>query len=327
MGHSTPHFWQDGGIIAAVLQPFASLYQWGYRLRRQYTEPEKMPIPVLCIGNLVAGGAGKTPCAIAIGQWLQARRINACFLSKGYGGQIDAPTRVDTSRHTAAEVGDEPLLLAHTLPTIISKDRVAGARKAVEDGFSFIVMDDGFQNPTLHQDAAFIVIDRDYPFGNRRTFPAGPLREPVLEGLKRASAVILLHREGRDAVSTPALPDGIPIVKATRNTVYNTPIAGKPVFAFTGIARPEQFFASLSQMGATVVDSAAFPDHHTFTEKELGWLERQAKATNTRLVTTAKDAARIPAGKLTEIIIADLTITWHNADLLETLLLPLIPKE
>lgn len=322
----TPDFWRKRGPISTLLTPFACLYQLGYRLRRLITRPVNPGIAIVCIGNLVAGGAGKTPVALAVGAWAKAHGINACFLSKGYGGSASAPTLVDPYFHPHSEVGDEPLLLARVLPTIVAKSREAGACFAASKGFSLVIMDDGFQNPTLKPDIALLVVDALYGFGNGMTLPAGPLREPADFGLSRASAVVLLTREGQDGEEAACLPipDGLPILSATVRTVCSTPLVGHSVLAFSGIARPEQFFDSVENvLNADLRGTRTFPDHHAFTPSQLAALAQEAMLLEASLITTAKDAVRLPRTMQGEVLVADVALNWQNEAALGALLAPL----
>ena len=324
----SPAFWNKPGSIAATaLLPVAALYQLGYRIRRQFTTPATITPKLLCIGNLVAGGAGKTPVALAVGEYIKAQGIRACFLSKGYGAHITQPTMVDCTHHNAAEVGDEPLLLAQVLPTIIAKNRADGAKYAESCGFDLIILDDGFQNPTLKPDLSLIVADAAYGFGNGFTLPSGPLREPVEYGLSRADALVVLYRNHQQKCAIADYP--IPTITGDVQTSCPSDLANQKVVAFSGIARPEQFFEALvQQCGAYVIASHAFADHHPFSATELQQLRDEAKKHDAALVTTAKDAVRLPQTLRGEVLVAEAKINWHNADALAAILAPLLsPKE
>lgn len=320
----SPQFWQKDGLAAKALQPLACLYQLGYRLRRATTKPESLNAKVLCVGNLVAGGAGKTPVALAIGEYVKAQGVHACFLSKGYGGGIRVATLVDTARHNAADVGDEALLLAECLPVVVAKSRAEGARFAEREGFGVIVMDDGFQNPALSSDLSFVVVDAAYGFGNGRTLPAGPLREPVDYGLARADAVILVERGGQKA-NIPQFP--LPVLRADVQTLCPTGAREGKWLAFSGIARPQQFFDALTRQGVQLVANRPFPDHYVFTAAELEQLRKEAQRQGAGLITTAKDAVRLPADFRAQVMVAQAMINWHNADALTALLSPILASK
>lgn len=322
----SPAFWNKNGLAAKTLLPLAALYQIGYRLRRSFTRPTKVKPLLLCVGNLIAGGAGKTPVALAMGDYLKSKDIKACYLSKGYGGSLQTATVVDTAQHTADQTGDEPLLLAQVLPTIVSKDRVSGAKLAEQMGYDIVVLDDGFQNPHLAPDISLIVVDGVYGFGNGYTLPAGPLREPVAYGLGRANAMVVLRRDRKQRDRVTDYP--IETLSADLRTSAPADAANKKLIAFAGIARPHQFFEALVQhCGLHVINSHAFADHHPYTLRDLEPLQVEAIKHEATLITTAKDAVRLPAALRPQVLVADAAINWHNAEALDALLAPLLAKE
>jgi tetraacyldisaccharide 4'-kinase len=263
-----PDFWRSRSPLSTLLTPLGALYAVGGRLRRALVSPRELAAPVVCIGNLVAGGAGKTPVALSIAQRLIGQGVKVHFLTQGYGGSLQGPVRVDPDRHGAAEVGDEPLLLARAAPCWVAKDRVAGAEAAIRDGADIIVMDDGHQNPALRKDLSIVVVDGGYGFGNGRVLPAGPLREPVAEGLARADAVALLGDDETDVLGR--LQANMPILRG-RLAPAPVPasVAGRPVLPFAGIGRPDKFFETVRAVGCEIVDSRAFPDHHPYSLAEI----------------------------------------------------------
>jgi tetraacyldisaccharide 4'-kinase len=285
-----PDFWNSGTFAArtcaALLSPCGALYGASVRLRQSRSRPYRARARVICVGNLTAGGSGKTPVAIALAEHF-AGRGKVVFLSRGYGGRLDGPVIVDPARHTARDVGDEPLLLARHHKTIVARNRADGARLADDNGADYIIMDDGFQNFTLVKDFALLVIDAESGFGNGKLIPAGPLREPVRSGLKRASAIILT------GTGAPAIPPfNGPILRARFLPENLERLRGK-VLAFAGIGRPEKFFSMLTDNGVELIGARQFPDHHIFTGREVAELKRQAAASNALLVTTEKDFVRL----------------------------------
>ena len=315
-----PHFWTEKKWPSHLLLPLAFLYDAAQRYRRRRATPARIGVPVICVGNLVAGGAGKTPVAIALGQLLASRQSGIFFLTKGYGGSLHGPVRVDPTHHTVAQVGDEAILLASALPTVMCKNRVQGVCAAAEAGAKLIIMDDGFQNPTVHKDISLLVVNGRYGFGNERILPAGPLRESVAGGMQRADAVVILG-EDRSGVAAH-IPAGKKILRA-----HITPMAGerqlegKRVLAFAGIARPEKFYATLMQMEAEIVGMVGFPDHHAFKRSALEALMHRAKDQEAILVTTAKDAVRIPEDIRRELVVVEIEAVFTDAgDALDTLL-------
>lgn len=293
-----PEFWRhtEGKLAApvtrALLTPIALAYTAIGRRRIATTQPQSVAAPVICIGNVTLGGAGKTPVTRTVRQRLAALGVQATTLSRGHGGREVGPLRVDLAQHSAADVGDEPLLHAADGPAFIARDRVAGARAALAAGAQAILMDDGFQNPGLKKDLSILVFDADYGIGNGRVFPAGPLREPLADGLARADAIIVM-RSAPNAGARPEYLEGFggPILDAWLEAA--APVPEGRLIAFAGIARPEKFFDTLVRVGADLVDGASYPDHHMFKDGELTWLSQLAADREARLITTEKDAARL----------------------------------
>jgi len=299
-----PDFWRQRNGAAILLAPLGVLYGLSVALKARFARPFDAGLPVICVGNLTAGGSGKTPVAIAIAERLRAKGHKPFFLTRGYGGSERGPAMAARA-HSAAQMGDEALLLARAAPTIVARDRAAGARLAKEKGATVLVMDDGHQNFALRKSLSLVVVDAAAGFGNGFQIPAGPLREPVAQGLSRADAVILMGSErsedGRAAVpngSVRTAPGGAPNLHNFSGPVLRAHLkvdgeafAGKTVFAFAGIGRPEKFVASLEDSGAEVVGSCFFPDHHPYTEEEI--VQLKAIAGEAQLVTTEKDFVRL----------------------------------
>ncbi len=312
-----PEFWRRDGPWPRLLAPAAMLYALGGRLRAAMTTPWRAPVPVICVGNLVAGGAGKTPVAIAIARRLAARGMAVHCVSRGYGGRLRGPVRVDPAAHTAREVGDEPLLLAAHAATWVARDRAAGARAAYGAGAQAIVLDDGFQNPSLAKDLSLIVVDGGYGFGNGRVMPAGPLREPLLAGLGRADAVVLM---GEDKGGLrPHLERRLPVV-AARLAPGDESLRGQRVVAFAGIGRPAKFFATLEAMGCRVVARFAVADHHRYTPDEIMQIVERAQAERAIPVTTEKDFVRLPEDARIMVRALPVRLEWADDAALDDLL-------
>ncbi len=286
----TPRFWQrPPGLRAALLSPLGALYA-AATARRMARAGMRADVPVICVGNLVAGGAGKTPAVIALVQMLAARGVAAHVVSRGHGGFEAGPLQVDPARHSAAHVGDEPLLHAAFAPCWVARDRAAGAVAAVDAGAQAIVLDDGFQNPDPAKDLSILVVDAATGFGNGRIIPAGPLREPLSKGLARAD-LLLLVGEGE-----VALPPGAPpqIRGHLRPLATGMTWKGLPVFAFAGIGRPEKFFQTLRDLGADIRGTEALADHQPLSPALLKRLGERAAKLSAQPVTTEKDAVRLP---------------------------------
>ena len=319
---STPDFWARPGLAQAVLEPLAWANAVAGAARRAFAHPWRASVPVLCVGNVVAGGAGKTPVALSLARLLREKGARPFLLSRGYGGATAGPLVVDPARHDAALVGDEALLLADAAPTIIARDRVLGARAAIAGGATFIVMDDGFQNPSLEKDGALLLVDGAYGFGNGSVIPAGPLRESVASALARADAVVLI---GDDEAGVAPRLAGKPVLAADLAPIAGGVPAGALV-AFAGIGRPPKFFRTLEAAGGRIAARHEFPDHHPYEEAELRRLEAQAQDLGARLVTTAKDAARLPPPWRARVAVLDIEVRWRDATALEHLLAPLLSR-
>ncbi len=289
-----PSFWWRPGR-GALLSPLAALYgaaAW-LRLRKP---GRSVGVPVICLGNLTVGGGGKTPAALAVGRLLLAYGQRPFFLSRGYGGRLAGPVLVHRAVHRAADVGDEPLLLARLAPTIVARNRIAGAQMARGEGASVIVMDDGFQNPTLHKDLAILVIDGRRGIGNGRVLPAGPLRAPLEAQMARAQALIVVGPpDDAAAVVKQAGRHGVALFHARLEPDRQTldALVGRRMLAFAGIADPDKFFATLSDAGLTVAERLSFSDHHRYTAAEAQMLTARAQSQNLVLLTTEKDHVRL----------------------------------
>jgi tetraacyldisaccharide 4'-kinase len=290
-----PRFWWQPGR-GTLLTPLAALYGAVAALRLN-REGRSAGVPVICLGNLTVGGAGKTPAALAVGRLLLAGHQRPFFLSRGYGGRLKGPILVSRSAHRAADVGDEPLLLAQLAPTIVARDRAAGAQMARFEGAGAIVMDDGFQNPALHKDLAILVIDGRRGIGNGRVLPAGPLRAPLASQIARAHALIVVSPAAESAGAVAALgrKRGLPVFHARLEPDRQTlaALAGRRILAFAGIADPDKFFATLADAGLDVVERQSFADHHRYTAAEAQQLLGRAQSQNLVLLTTEKDRARL----------------------------------
>ena len=314
-----PDFWRGRGVLSTLLLPAAIGYEAASRLRRAAGRPWRGPVPVVCVGNLVAGGAGKTPTAIAIAHRLDRTGRSAHILTRGYGGRMHGPVRVETGLSSFRDVGDEALLLAARAPTWVSRDRPAGARAAAAAGAQIIVMDDGFQNPTLAKDLSLIVIDGGYGLGNGRVMPAGPLRESLDSGLARADAVVLIGEDETGLVAEIAARR--PVLRARlAPTEAAKALAGKPVLAFAGIGRPEKFFRTLAELGCQIVDAVPYPDHHVYRPDEIMRLVEMANEAGAEPVTTEKDFARLPPEARLMVRAVPVELAWQDEAAIDRLL-------
>jgi tetraacyldisaccharide 4'-kinase len=242
-------------------------------------------------------------------------------VTRGYGGRLAGPVLIDPARHDAAAVGDEALLLAARVPCWVARHRAAGIRAAVAAGAQAVVLDDGFQNPTIAKTLSLIVIDAAYGIGNGRIIPAGPLRENLARGLARAKAVVLLGTEAdtRDLEHT-GICGGLPVLSGELTPVAGERLAGSRLLAFAGIGRPDKFFAAVRMVGAELVGTCAFPDHHPYAAGEIAQLRRDAQRGHARLVTTAKDIVRIPPAARDGIEVLEVDVSWRDPVMLDALL-------
>lgn len=298
---------QRGGGLSTLLLPLSCLYAGVGLLRQKLATPYRAIIPVICIGNLVAGGTGKTPVALALGKYLKSRGINVHYLSRGYGGQLRGPVKVDSATHGATDVGDEPLLLATVAPTWVSKDRVAGARAAELAGADVILMDDGFQNPGLQKDFSFIVVDAAIGFGNEAVIPAGPLRETIAKGMARADAVILIGVGGETLKF-----EGIPTYRGHLKAMGDWQKDEGSYVAFAGIGRPGKFFTSLQEAGVKIAARHSFADHHNYTMDDLAVLQAEAVKHSAKLITTEKDWVRLSGNQREDIVTFPVVLDWDK---------------
>lgn len=286
-----PKFWYQKAALAAwALSPLGWIYgcTTAARVKKRGLQAQ---VPVICVGNLNIGGTGKTPFVSDLAQ----RLLGAQIVSRGYGGRVTGPVLVDLTRHTAADVGDEPLLLAAFAPTWVAKNRAAAVEAAQASGARVILMDDGFQNATVSKDLSILVVDAKRGFGNGFCLPAGPLREPISAGLKRADLLVLIGTPLDGATFLQRYEITIPYVQANLQPLATGMTwQGARVMAFAGIGHPEKFFTSLRDVGANIIDSQALDDHQPLTESLMVRLSARAKAASAQLVTTEKDAVRLP---------------------------------
>lgn len=312
-----PRFWTTDGVLARTLAPLSPITRY-LTARRVARQGWVAPVPVICCGNVTVGGAGKTTLAIDLMRRLTRLGHRPHALLRGYGGSSRGVLGV-RPEHDATMVGDEALLLAAEGPTWIGADRGASGRAAVEAGASVLVMDDGLQNPTLRKTMSLLVIDGATGFGNGRLLPAGPLREDIATGAARCRAAVLIGADEAGALAR--LPPDLTVMRA--RLAQDSSIAtlrGRRVVAFAGIARPSKFFDPLAAAGAILVQAEPFPDHHRFSASELERLRRQAVTEDAVLVTTPKDAVRLPPAMRGTVTVIGVSLEWDAPQALEALL-------
>lgn len=289
-----PKFWyqKKDTYLSNCLYPLSLLFGFGTKIRNILSTTNKGPLPIICVGNIVVGGAGKTPVALKIGKLLIKAGYKPGFISKGYAGLIKNSTLVK-SWHSAKSIGDESILLSEVANTWVGVDRINSARLAKEKNSNCLIMDDGFQNPTIYKDFSIIVINASQEFGNKRVMPSGPLRESIKRGLSRSNLVIVIGDPSHELKQL--IPKNIPIVKAKFEIKNeNKNFKGQNIIAFAGIAYPEKFFQSLTDEGAKIFKKITFPDHHIYSENDLLSLAEIANKKKSILVSTKKDFVRIP---------------------------------
>jgi tetraacyldisaccharide 4'-kinase len=290
--------------MAWGLSPIAAIYGAAVQRRFETASPYQSKLPVICVGNFTVGGAGKTPVALKLAALLRDAGRNPGFLTRGYGGTERGPHLVEPTSDKAACVGDEPLLLAAAAPTVVSRDRPRGARLLEAAGAELIVMDDGFQNPSLKKDFSLIVIDAGAGIGSGRVFPLGPLRAPLRFQAKMTDAILILKGQAHSVAADGGLQtqilsargpghSGIDVLEARIVPAVPDGMRARPAVAFCGIGRPGKFFATLQEAGIAAVKACPFPDHHPFSEAEARTLIAAAKALGAGLITTEKDRARL----------------------------------
>jgi tetraacyldisaccharide 4'-kinase len=318
---SPPFWWQNPGWQAFLFSPISWIYGQISARRMDLPPSEFVNVPVICVGNFIAGGAGKTPTVLALVKAAKAMKLKPGILSRGYGGGVAIATLVDLKKHDSRDVGDEPLLLAKAAKTVVSVDRPAGARLLTEAGCNLIIMDDGFQNPKLHKDYCLVVVDAKRGIGNGFTHPSGPLRVPISRQLPLADTVVVIGEgNGADKVIRITAKSAKPIELASVTIKGKGRLKGKRLLAYAGIADPEKFFSSLLSAGANVIEQRAFGDHHHYHDDEIEDLIDRAERQELTLASTAKDICRLKGlGQLSQKLIEktdeiEIELIFENPD-------------
>lgn len=309
-----PAFWnikhgRDAAFaLRAILWPLSLVYDFVTQKRLKAVKPLRLAVPVVSVGNLTLGGTGKTPLAQVLRQKLAEKFGKAAIVSRGYKGSLAGPIKVDIGTHTASEVGDEPLMLAHTGDVYIGKDRALAAHLALGDGISAIILDDAHQNPSLAKDLSIVVVDGEVGFGNGMIFPSGPLREKPETGLKRADIVVWIGDKAHSGVDLAGFEGDVYFASIVpQKGEYEGKYLG-----FCGIGRPEKFENTLRELGVDLVDLIPFPDHHNFSEKEITELRTRAAHEGATLITTEKDISRLAPAQKTGIEVVKIAIEFEN---------------
>lgn len=307
-----PKFWQKKTMLSRALKPLSWVYEYiGLWLEKQ-TRTQKVSVPVICVGNLVMGGAGKTPTVLALVNILKKMNHTPHILCRGYGAVIKDSIQVDLKKHGYLQVGDEALLLAKKAPTWAGQNRVLSAKLAVSHGASVIIMDDGLQNNSLHKDLNLLVVDTLQGFGNGFVFPAGPLRESLSRRAKKIDLII--------AIGNKELPKNIPEAARAHMAAAGR-VKARPVIAFAGLGYPEKFNRTLQDYGFEVKRFIPFPDHHPYTIPEIERLLKMAKRRKISLITTAKDFLRIPEPFKKKVSVFNVNLKFEEPKKLHALIL------
>jgi len=313
----TPSFWFPKSdkdrkpLLETMLSPAAFLYQFIHRTNYHLHPPAKRPPYIICVGNAVAGGGGKTPVSISLMEIVKNNFSdkNAYFLSRGYGGTNNAPLQVNTDQDQPQIVGDEPLILARHGQTIISKNRRNGVQKIQDSHGDLIIMDDGLFNNSIFKNLSFLVIDGLTGFGNLKTIPAGPLREPLSLIFKKIDAVLLIGKDYTNALQY--IPSGIPVFYGAIIPQFN-PVSAQVYIGFAGIGWPEKFKLTLMDLGLHLKEFIAFPDHHTYSQSDIDKLRSLEKKHHAKLITTEKDWVRLPKELQSHIDYVPIKIKWDD---------------
>ena len=314
-----PFWWEKPDWRAYALSPLSLLYAVGARWTMRRARRQKIDLPVLCVGNFVVGGAGKTPIAITLAKQAKRMKLSPGFLSRGFGGGSAHAHLVDATHDSARHVGDEALLLGEHAPVAVTPDRAAGAKLLIERGCDFLIMDDGFQSARLHMDYALLVVDGRFGIGNGHVIPAGPLRASLTDQMRLATAIVKVGGEAAgETVVRQASRAGRPVFEAFARPKAPERFAGRRFYAFAGIGHPEKFFDTVTEAGGSVEMSRGFPDHHFYSHEEMQDMAVAAAEAGLELITTAKDAARLrhgaaPADFVDKLSVLEIDAVFENA--------------
>lgn len=305
----TPEHWSKINLISIILSPLGLIYSLVTFLKIKLSRPYKASVPVICIGNLTAGGVGKTPVVIDFALKLKKQGKNPFILSRGYKGKLKNII-VDYKKHNATDVGDEPLMMSKYANVIVSPNRKIGAKLAIENGADIIIMDDGFQNTGLYKDKSYIVVDGRNGFGNKLSIPAGPLRESISSGMKRADEIIILGQD-KCKISKLARKYQKPVIRGQFESVRPFVKLSKAI-AFAAIGNPDKFFHSLKQSGIKIIKKFYFADHHSYTHKEIQDIIDLSNENRCNIFTTEKDMVKISDEQKRFIKVLKIKPEWQN---------------
>ena len=317
MNIRTPKFWYtDHHILSYLLYPIGLIYKSIVEYRINNAKPNKLKIPVICVGNINAGGSGKTPNVIKLAFELQKKGFNPHILLRGYGRNGDQDLLVDNKQHNINDVGDEALIISNYAPTWVTKDRYQAGLKAIEHGADIIILDDGLQNPNIYKDINIVIIDGNTGLGNNAFIPAGPLRESLNNVLKRADAFIIM---GKDRFNIKDKIKGRIVIQGQIIADENikNKIKDKPIHAFAGIGLPEKFKDTLLNIGSDIKEFNSFPDHYKYSDNEIANMIKNAKKDNCLLITTEKDMVKITEKYRQDIIALPIKLSWDSNKIMD----------
>ncbi len=308
-----PKFWsKNDSYCSRLLSPIAKLYDIASKIKMNSVTPEKVNVPVVCVGNVVLGGAGKTPTVELVHNIIKQHNLTPHILTGGYGGYLKNVVRVDTTKHSYLQVGDEALLSAAICPTWVGSNRIASADAAILSGANVLIMDDGFQNNCIHKDFKILVVDSGQAFGNEMIFPSGPLRESVESGIKKSDIVLIIgpnNPQLEEKILT--IQSGIPIFNAVMEVCSNNDLhPSDKIIGFCCLGYPPKFHKTLQDLNLQIVDFIAFSDHHPYTITEIQKLIKASQNTGAKLVTTRKDYIKIPDVFKPEISVIDIKLSF-----------------
>jgi tetraacyldisaccharide 4'-kinase len=317
-----PKFWKKKSLLSFLLLPLSFVYFIAGSVRNIFFTESLFDIPIICVGNVTVGGAGKTPVVLAITHILKSYGKNVAIASRGYKGELSKPTLVDKTKHTVNSVGDEPLILTSIAPTYIATHRPLAIEMAINNGANVVIMDDGMQNRSVHKNVTLLVIDGKYGIGNGCIIPAGPLRETLDSGVAKADAVIFIGSDDTGVLKHWCFQEksAPPLIRAKLESYGNIPDKTKPYLAFAGIGNPDKFFATLAEDGFNVVAEMPFPDHYNYSDKDINKLISHAEKSGLELITTEKDAVRLPFFAQKKVKILQVRIVWENQEQIVNLL-------
>jgi tetraacyldisaccharide 4'-kinase len=320
----TPQFWlHKKSFISLIMLPLSLLYKIGFLLKKNFVKTQKVDLPIICIGNIIAGGAGKTPVALALGEFFKENNFDFCYLTRGYKSKNNKVLMIENpSQFNVEEVGDEAKLLAEIAPTCVAKNRYLGYKKIVENKkYRAIIMDDGLQNFQLEYDIKILVIDSKIAFGNKRLIPSGPMRQNLSEVAKNIDLFVIIGQKNMQIEEEILQQNPVAKILSAQISASNLDkFINKNILAFCGIAYPQKFFDFIKNIGLNLVENNIFEDHYQYKNEDLERLYQQALSKNLKLITTKKDWVKFPKNFQEKIDYLDIKLDFDNKILIKNLL-------